>query len=690
MSTVKGPENGAVGGKQVLLMLLPLVLIGSTCEASPVRGLRQSLKLKNLQSLWGTPGAFAGVNPWDVSNGLNESTIYSLYDPAALERARGDLCGRMVFNDNKSACTFMGLVWRMVFNDNEAACAFMAAGQIDNKCAMAHLGAALTMGPNVNYAFIANAEVYRLILESLKKARVALNSKVYRLILESLKKAPEALNSKAKQLPLAPVYRLILESLKKAREALNSKAKQLPLAPAIYTALKYRYCVNEPGQLNHMLSLTAEMSFAVYQNSSVECETGYQNQTLMLADKYQEDPNVAVLATGALMEQPAWKWWQVGSVVAGALLNINIKRFTGITYKWHEAMIKFEMVASASLSLPQRVPNHLLTSTFRLALWWLVGSVVAGALLNITINDNTTAGRSPMGQLSELMEAEAAISNLIMQRGMNTQPEHLGLLHYMIHNMEANPNPALALNVAEKLYNLGGSTQGHAAHMRTHIDMRVGDYANALDKNKGIGLMAEKLDNLGGSALAHGAHMRTHIDMRVGDYANALDKNKGIGLLAEKLDNLGGSAHSHGAHMRLHIDMRVGDYANALDKNKGIGLLAEKLCAVGGSNQGHAAHMRMHIDMCVGDYANALDKNKVAVWDDALWNLARSGGGIMSVLYKYNPHNIAFIAEAAQHAGNWKELASSISNLNYGAGFPLAADPTQLGLDQFLMHKLTV
>lgn len=52
----------------------------------------------------------------------------------------------------------------------------------------------------------------------------------------------------------------------------------------------------------------------------------------------------------------------------------------------------------------------------------------------------------------------------------------------------------------------------------------------------------------------------------------------------------------------------------------------------------------------------------------------------MSILYKYNPHNIAFIAEAAQHAGRWKDMAGAIAMLSYGAGFALVADPSMASL----------
>ena len=53
-----------------------------------------------------------------------------------------------------------------------------------------------------------------------------------------------------------------------------------------------------------------------------------------------------------------------------------------------------------------------------------------------------------------------------MQRGMAVQPDHLGLLHYAVHSMEANPQPGFAQWVGDRLYNLGGKSQ--VSHTAMH------------------------------------------------------------------------------------------------------------------------------------------------------------------------------------------------------------------------------
>jgi len=341
----------------------------------------------------------------------------------------------------------------MLFNDNEAACAFQAASRVDPSCSMASLGAALALGPNVNYAFIASSEVYRLILESLDSARVAL----------------------------------------------ESAEPQAELADEMYEALRQRYCVDEPGMLQEALSLSEEESFARYNNRSAECGIKYANTASLLADSVPYDPNVAAIAAGALMQQMAWQWWEIGSTYAGDLVNT---------------------------------------------------SSAAGQ------NKETSIALA-----SGLVLRNNSIANAILQRGIQVQPKHLGILHYFTHNLEAGPQPIWAQSVGNTLYEEGGSTQGHAAHMTTHIDMRVGNYEDAI---------------------------------------------------------LG---------------------------------------------------------------------NWVAENDDAWWNLNRTGGGIMSLLYKYQSHNTAFIAEAAQHGGNWKNLAASLTFLGYAAGMPLLADPSRQALGSYLSRQ---
>lgn len=442
-------------------------------------------------SLWSTDqnGVYGGYSPADIPGGLSTDTMISLYGGDALAKAtvwakdkRALYCNtgedpdappppEGVFpyvsppssstnwpgacpNSEQAQSLFdKGLAWRMLFNDNEATCAFQAAGNVDPSCSMAFLGAAFALGPNVNYAFITSDKVYRLILESLQSARIALDGGM----------------------------------------------PQAELAEAFYVALSQRYCVPTEEDLLEALSLSDEDAFARYNNESSSCSIQFANTVSALAEQIPYDPNVACLAAGALMELPAWNWWKLGSTEAGALVN------------------------TSSIANQNNFTSIGLTSAF-------------------VLHNNS-------------------IANAILQRGLQVQPQHLGVLHFLVHSLEAAPNPVWAQSVANDLYDEGGSTQGHAAHMKSHIDMRVGNYEEA--------------------------------------------------ILA----------------------------------------------------------------------------NWVAENDDAWWNLNRTGGGIMSVLYKYVPHNTAFIAEAAQHGGNWKNLAASLTFLGYAAGNPMLADSSQQSLGQYLARQ---
>lgn len=505
------PEKGfTVSGKVYILTVTGLIVLALGLGLGLGLGLKdngddtntnQSLAFQNELSwmaepvslpsnLWsGENGVFGGYTPAEIPGGLPYDTMVALYGKAALDKAtvwakenrelycstaedpdaEPPLAGVFPFQSPPTKSTYWpnacpnseqaqdlfdkGLSWRMLFNDNEATCAFQAASRVDPTCSMAFLGAALAMGPNVNYAFITSDKIYRLILESLDSARVAL----------------------------------------------ESGEPQSELADQVYYSLSHRYCVSDPEMLQEALSLSVEDSFERYNNMSAVCNVEYANIASSLADSIPYDPNVAALAAGSLMQLPAWQWWQLGSTYAGDLVNT---------------------------------------------------SSAAGENLNTSI-----------ALASGLVLMNNSIANAILQRGLQVQPHHLGILHYLIHSLEASPQPIWAQSVANTMYDEGGSTQGHAAHMKTHIDMRVGNYEEAI---------------------------------------------------------LG---------------------------------------------------------------------NWVAENDDAWWNLNRTGGGIMSVLYKYVPHNTAFIAEAAQHGGNWKNLAASITFLNWAAGNPLLADSSSQSLGQYLSRQ---
>ncbi len=61
-------------------------------------------------------------------------------------------------------------------------------------------------------------------------------------------------------------------------------------------------------------------------------------------------------------------------------------------------------------------------------------------------------------------------------------PNHTGANHYLIHSVEASPNPAQALASAQRLSKLAPAA-GHLVHMPAHIYIRIGRYHDSAKAN---------------------------------------------------------------------------------------------------------------------------------------------------------------------------------------------------------------
>ncbi len=70
-----------------------------------------------------------------------------------------------------------------------------------------------------------------------------------------------------------------------------------------------------------------------------------------------------------------------------------------------------------------------------------------------------------------------------LTRALALAPDHPGANHYLIHVMESSGHPETALASANRLRRLVPGA-GHLLHMPSHIDMRVGHYADAVAANE--------------------------------------------------------------------------------------------------------------------------------------------------------------------------------------------------------------
>ena len=73
----------------------------------------------------------------------------------------------------------------------------------------------------------------------------------------------------------------------------------------------------------------------------------------------------------------------------------------------------------------------------------------------------------------------------VLENGLKHHPEHIGLMHYYIHAVEASNDPGRALPAARRLGALPMEpAAAHLVHMPSHIYLRVGDWQAAIEANE--------------------------------------------------------------------------------------------------------------------------------------------------------------------------------------------------------------
>jgi tetratricopeptide (TPR) repeat protein len=73
----------------------------------------------------------------------------------------------------------------------------------------------------------------------------------------------------------------------------------------------------------------------------------------------------------------------------------------------------------------------------------------------------------------------------LIERGLREHPQHIGLLHFYIHAVEASNDPGRALAAARRLASLPMEpAASHLVHMPAHIFFRVGDWPAAIAANE--------------------------------------------------------------------------------------------------------------------------------------------------------------------------------------------------------------
>ncbi|MCU0381452.1 MAG: hypothetical protein MUE58_09720 [Chitinophagaceae bacterium] len=117
----------------------------------------------------------------------------------------------------------------------------------------------------------------------------------------------------------------------------------------------------------------------------------------------------------------------------------------------------------------------------------------------------------------------------VLEKVMETAPDHPGANHYYIHAVEASTNPGRATRSADKLGSLLPSV-AHMVHMPSHIYIRTGMYEKGNQVNKsaieGYRLYKKLMPSVERGAfiyLFHNIHMQATCAMNNGTYREARD-----------------------------------------------------------------------------------------------------------------------------------------------------------------------
>ena len=103
-----------------------------------------------------------------------------------------------------------------------------------------------------------------------------------------------------------------------------------------------------------------------------------------------------------------------------------------------------------------------------------VGALFAEALMDLRPWDLWSAEGEPRPETPEVIATLEAV--------LARTPDHPGAMHYYIHTMEASPTPQKAVPASDRLRaRVPGAS--HLVHMPSHIDIRVGRYADAIAAN---------------------------------------------------------------------------------------------------------------------------------------------------------------------------------------------------------------
>jgi tetratricopeptide (TPR) repeat protein len=196
-----------------------------------------------------------------------------------------------------------------------------------------------------------------------------------------------------------------------------------------------------------------------------------------------------------------------------------------------------------------------------------VGYVFAEAMMNLRPWDLWTKDGKPQPGTEEVVAT--------LERVMELSPRHPGASHLYIHAVEASPTPDRAIVAADRLRTLVPAV-GHLVHMPSHIDIRVGRYAEAVETNaravEADRAYLTKRDPGGMLDLyrAHNHHFLVWAAMFDGRKKTALEAADALAreLSPESIRKMPAYLEAFGA-TKLHVLVRFGMWEEALKVPEG-------------------------------------------------------------------------------------------------------------------------
>ncbi len=151
-----------------------------------------------------------------------------------------------------------------------------------------------------------------------------------------------------------------------------------------------------------------------------------------------------------------------------------------------------------------------------------VATLAAEALMDVRPWDQWTKDGQPQPGTQEVLDA--------LETARKLSPSHPGALHFTIHALEASPQPERAREAADRLRGLVPDA-GHLQHMPSHIDVRLGRWAEGAAANEAAiaadgRYAARKLDpGFWAIYMAHNLHFLAYTAMMEGRREVALARS---------------------------------------------------------------------------------------------------------------------------------------------------------------------